>query len=131
MLLWILELEIIADEYMKEIAENASITERKAVMLEREVVDMKKAEYISKFINKVFDGIISSVTGFGLYVTLPNTVEGLVHISELRDDYYIYDENLMILIGERKHRIFRIGDHVKVKVMKVHISDGDIDFKIM
>ncbi len=118
-------------EHMKEIAENASITERKAVMLEREVVDMKKAEYISKFINKVFDGIISSVTGFGLYVTLPNTVEGLVHISELRDDYYIYDENLMILIGERKHRIFRIGDHVKVKVMKVHISDGDIDFKIM
>ena len=119
------------EEHMKEIAENASTTERKAVMLEREVVDMKKAEYISKFLNKVFDGIISSVTGFGLYVTLPNTVEGLVHISELRDDYYIYDENLMILVGERKKRIFRIGDNVKVKVMKAHISDGDIDFKII
>ena len=118
-------------EYMPGIAVNASETERKAVLLEREVVDMKKAEYISKFINKVFDGIISSVTGFGLYVTLPNTVEGLVHISDLRDDYYIYDENLMILIGERKHRIFRIGDKVKVKVMKAHISDGDIDFRIM
>jgi len=119
------------EEHMKAIAENASTTERKAVMLEREVVDMKKAEYISKYINKVFDGIISSVTGFGLYVTLPNTVEGLVHISELRDDYYVYDENLMILIGERKKRIFRIGDNVKVKVMKAHISDGDIDFKII
>ncbi len=118
-------------DVMPEIAIQASATERKAVQLEREVVDMKKAEYISKFINKVFDGIISSVTGFGLYVTLPNTVEGLVHISELKDDYYVYDENLMILIGERKHRIFRIGDQVKVKVMKAHISDGDIDFKII
>ena len=118
-------------EVMPEIANQASETERKAVLLEREVVDMKKAEYITKYINKVFDGIISSVTGFGLYVTLPNTVEGLVHISELRDDYYVYDENLMILIGERKHRIFRIGDKVKVKVMNTHISDGDIDFKIM
>ncbi len=118
-------------EVMPEIAHQASETERKAVLLEREVVDMKKAEYITKYINKVFDGIISSVTGFGLYVTLPNTVEGLVHISELRDDYYVYDENLMILIGERKHRIFRIGDKVKVKVMNTHISDGDIDFKIM
>lgn len=118
-------------EYMPSIAVQASKTERTAVLLEREVVDMKKAEYITKFINKVFDGIISSVTGFGLYVTLPNTVEGLVHISELRDDYYIYDENLMILIGERKHRIFRVGDQVQVKVMNTHISDGDIDFKIM
>ncbi len=118
-------------EHMQAIAASTSENERKAVLLEREVVDMKKAEYISKFINKVFDGIISSVTGFGLYVTLPNTVEGLVHISELRDDYYIYDENLMILIGERKRRIFRIGDKVKVKVMKTHISDGDIDFKII
>jgi len=116
---------------MPAIALQASTTERKAVLLEREVVDMKKAEYITKYINKVFDGIISSVTGFGLYVTLPNTVEGLVHISELRDDYYVYDENLMILVGERKHRIFRIGDQVKEKVMNTHISDGDIDFKII
>ena len=118
-------------ETMPSIAIQASATERKAVLLEREVVDMKKAEYITKFINKVFDGIISSVTGFGLYVTLPNTVEGLVHISELRDDYYVYDENLMILVGERRHRIFRIGEKVRVKVMNTHISDGDIDFKIM
>ena len=92
---------------------------------------MKKAEYITKYINKVFDGIISSVTGFGLYVTLPNTVEGLVHISDLRDDYYVYDQNLMILVGERKHRIFRIGDKVKVKVMSTHISAGDVDFRII
>jgi ribonuclease R len=116
---------------MPDIATSTSKSERQAVLLEREVVDMKKAEYISKYINKEFDGIISSVTGFGIYVTLPNTVEGLVHITELDDDYYVYDENLMMLIGERKKKMYRIGDRVTVRVMKAHISEGDVDFKIV
>jgi len=118
-------------EAMPEIAISTSKSERVAVQLEREVVDMKKAEYISKYINKEFDGIISSVTGFGIYVTLPNTVEGLVHITELDDDYYVYDENLMMLVGERRKKIFRVGDNVRVRVMKAHISEGDVDFKIV
>ena len=118
-------------EEMPEIASSTSKSERLAVQLEREVVDMKKAEYISKYINKEFDGIIISVTGFGIYVTLPNTVEGLVHITELDDDYYVYDENLMMLVGERKKKVFRVGDNVTVKVMKAHISEGDVDFKIV
>jgi len=124
----------VIDYYSKEMPEIASSTsrsERLAVQLEREVVDMKKAEYISKYINKHFDGIISSVTGFGIYVTLPNTVEGLVHITELDDDYYVYDENLMMLVGERRKKIFRVGDKVTVRVMKAHISEGDVDFKIV
>lgn len=116
---------------MPDIASSTSRSERQAVLLEREVVDMKKAEYISKYINKEFDGIISSVTGFGIYVTLPNTVEGLVHITELDDDYYIYDENQMMLIGERRKKIYRVGDRVTVRVMKAHISEGDVDFKIV
>ena len=118
-------------ETMPEIADSTSRSERLAVQLEREVVDMKKAEYISRYINKEFDGIISSVTGFGIYVTLPNTVEGLVHITELDDDYYVYDENLMMLVGERKKKIYRVGDNVRVRVMKAHISEGDVDFKIV
>jgi len=118
-------------EKMPEIAEQTSKCERLAVKLEREVVDMKKAEYISKYINKEFDGIISSVTGFGVYITLPNTVEGLVHITELDDDYYVYDENLMMLVGERRKKVYRVGDNVTVRVMKAHISEGDVDFKIV
>lgn len=118
-------------EEMPEIASSTSKSERLAVQLEREVVDMKKAEYISKYINKEFDGIISSVTGFGIYITLPNTVEGLVHITELDDDYYVYDENLMMLVGERRKKIYRVGDNVRVRVMKAHISEGDVDFKIV
>jgi ribonuclease R len=116
---------------MPEVAKHCSETERRAVLLEREVVDMKKAEYISKFINKEFDGTINSITGFGIYVTLPNTVEGLVHISTLRDDYYHFDEDLMILTGERRKRIFRVGDKVRIKVTNTNISEGEVDFIIV
>jgi ribonuclease R len=118
-------------ERMKDIGVQTSKMERQAVLLEREITDMKKAEYISKFINKRFDGIISSVTSFGLYISLPNTVEGLVHISALDDDYYHYDEKLMLLVGERRKRIFRIGDKVSVQVMGANIPDGEVDFKIV
>ncbi len=118
-------------ENMKEIAAKASETERRAVLLEREVVDMKKAEYISKYINKEFDGIINSVTSFGVYVTLPNTVEGLVHITALDDDYYHYDENLMLLVGERKKKIYRVGDKVRIRVVGANVSDGEVDFRIV
>ena len=118
-------------EQMTDIASKASETERRAVLLEREITDMKKAEYISKYINKQFDGIISSVTSFGLYVSLPNTVEGLVHISNLTDDYYKYEEKLMMLVGERKKRIYRVGDKVTIQVMKANIKDGEVDFKII
>lgn len=117
-------------EHMKDIAAKASETERNAMLCEREVVDMKKAEYITQFINQEFDGIINSVTSFGLYVTLDNTVEGLVHIKEL-DDYYHYDEDLMMLVGERKKHIYRVGDHVKVKVTNTNIPEGEVDFKMV
>jgi ribonuclease R len=116
---------------IKDIGIQTSKTERNAVLLEREVSDMKKAEYISRYINKRFDGVISSITPFGLYVTLPNTVEGLVHISALDDDYYHYAEELMILVGERKKRIYRIGDKVTIQVMKTNIPDGEVDFRIV
>ena len=116
---------------MHEIASHTSATERRAVMLERDVIDMKKAEYISKYINKRFDGIINSVTGFGIYVSLPNTVEGLVHISTLQDDYYIYDEDLMMLVGERRKKMYRVGDKVRIQVMNANISEGEVDFKIV
>lgn len=116
---------------MKDIANQASETERRAVLLEREIIDMKKAEYITKYINKKFDGIISSVTSFGVYVTLPNTVEGLVHITQLTDDYYHYDESLMLLVGERTKRIYRVGDKVTIQVVNTNIIDGEVDFKIV
>lgn len=118
-------------EKMKEIAVRCSETERTAVLLEREVVDMKKAEYISQYINKQFDGIINSVTSFGLYVSLPNTVEGLAHISTLDDDYYVYSEEMMMLVGERTKKMYRVGDPVRIQVTGANINDGEVDFKII
>lgn len=117
--------------HMKDIATHVSETERRAVVIEREVVDMKKAEYITKYINKEFDGMINSITSFGIYVSLANTVEGLVHISALRDDYYIFDEDLMTLTGERRKKVYRVGDSVRIKVMKTNISEGEVDFIIV
>jgi ribonuclease R len=116
---------------MNAIANQSSKTEQNAVHLEREVADMKKAEYISRFLRKTFEGHISSVTSFGLYVALPNTVEGLVHISTLQDDYYHYSDHLMMLVGERTGKMYKVGDHVTIRVTGANVIDGDVDFELV
>lgn len=118
------------EKNMHDIAVKASETERRAVLCEREVIDMKKAEYITQFIGEEFNGVINSITNFGIYVTLENTVEGLAHIKTL-NDYYHYDEELMMLIGERTKNIYKVGDNVRIKVMNTNIPEGEVDFKIL
>ncbi len=118
------------DAHVDRIADHSSERERRAVNLERDVLDMKKAEYMQGYIGETFKGHVSSVTGFGLYVTLPNTVEGLVHISELDDDYYVFDEDRLMLIGRHKRKIYRIGDDVAVQVNSVNVFDGEVDFTL-
>ncbi|MCM0648405.1 ribonuclease R [Clostridium swellfunianum] len=112
-------------------SKQSSEMERVAQDAEREVDDLKKAEYMSDRIGQEFDGIISSVTNFGFFVELPNTIEGLVHISDLDDDYYVYDEKRLSLIGERTKKIYRLGDEVKIKVTKVDIEFREIYFKLV
>jgi len=119
------------DNILDDIAKQSSEKERTAVTLERDILDMKKAEYMSQFIGEQFEGYISGVTGFGIYVSLPNTVEGLVHITELDDDYYEFDEDLMFLIGRHKKKMYRLGNQVKVELSSVNIFDGEIDFKVV
>lgn len=109
----------------------SSEMERLAEEAEREVDDLKKAEYMSERIGEVYDGIISSVTAFGLFVELPNTVEGLVHISTLLDDYYVYDERGLRLIGEKTKKIYRLGDEVKIKVDKVDLDSYEVYFALI
>lgn len=116
------------ESVMPDVASHTSKMERKAVMLERDVLDMKKAEYMGQFIGETFEGHISSVTSFGIYVSLDNTVEGLVHITALDDDYYYFNEDLLMLVGKHKRKIFRMGDTVKIQVDSVNIFDGQIDF---
>lgn len=112
-------------------ARQSSEMERLAQDAEREVDDLKKAEYMQERIGEVFQGIISSVTSFGLFVELPNTIEGLVHVTALDDDYYIYDEDQLCLIGESSKKVYRLGDEVKVKCSKVDIDNREVYFDLV
>ena len=111
-------------------AKQSSEMERKAQDAEREVDDLKKAEYMKDKIGEEFEGIISSVTSFGLFVELPSTIEGLVHITDLDDDYYIFNESHLSLIGERTKKIYKLGDKVKVECINVDIENREIFFRI-
>ncbi|MHA6251820.1 ribonuclease R [Oceanobacillus sp. CAU 1775] len=116
---------------LPEIARHTSEMERRAVDAERETDDLKKAEFMKDKIGEEFIGMISSVTNFGLFVELENTVEGLVHVSYLVDDYYHYNDRAHALIGEHTAKMYRVGDEVKVKVIKVNIEERVVDFELI
>ncbi|QVY61117.1 ribonuclease R [Cytobacillus gottheilii] len=116
---------------LPDIAEHSSNMERRAVEAERETDELKKAEYMADKIGEEYDGIISSVTNFGMFVELPNTIEGLVHVSYMTDDYYRYEERHMAMIGERTGKVFRIGDEITVRVVNVNKDERSIDFEIV
>ena len=111
-------------------AKQSSEMERKAQDAEREVDDLKKAEYMEDRIGEEFEGIISSVTSFGVFVELPNTIEGLVHVTDLDDDYYIFNEANLSLMGERTKKIYKLGDKVKVECVNVDIANREVFFRI-
>ncbi|HET7522064.1 MAG TPA: ribonuclease R [Bacillales bacterium] len=115
---------------LPDIAKHTSERERRAVDAERETDDLKKAEFMQDKIGETFEGIISGVTNFGIFVELPNTIEGLVHISYLTDDYYFYEESQYALIGERTGNVYRIGDEVEIRVLNVNLDERTIDFEL-
>ena len=100
-------------------------------MCERDTLDIKKAEYMESFVGKEFEGVISSITGFGFFVMLPNTVEGIVRLESLNDDYYRFDQKTLSLCGERTGRSFTIGDNVKVQLTMASKATRRIDFKLL
>ena len=118
------------EEKLVYIAEHSSEKERSSVDCEREVEDMKMAEYMEKHIGEEFEGMISSVTSFGMFVELPNLIEGLVPIKDM-PDFFHYDEERMTLTGERSHVKYSIGDKVVVKVIRASKEDQTIDFEVV
>ena len=112
-------------------SKQSSEMERLAQEAEREVDDLKKAEYMQERIGEEFTAIISSVTSFGLFAELPNTIEGLIHITALDDDYYIYDEAHLCLIGERTKKVYRLGDEIKVRCTRVDIDNREVYFDLI
>lgn len=118
-------------DMLPRIAEQSTHMERKAVEAERDVESMKKAEYMQTHIGETHAGVISGITSFGCFVELKNTIEGLVHITTLLDDHYIFDEDRKILRGERTQHEYRIGDHVTIRVTGASKEDRTIDFEIL
>ena len=121
-------LPALSEENLEAMAEHSSLQERNAAEAERETVDLKKAEYMLGHIGETFEGVISGVASFGMFVELPNGVEGLVHMSSLMDDYYEYVEDRYCLTGTHTGNTYRLGDTVEIEVLQVNMEDRSVDF---
>ena len=115
---------------LEEVARQSSAMERRAEEVERETIKMKKAEYMKQHIGEAFEGTVSGVTEWGFYVELDNTVEGLVHVNSLTDDYYTFDKDRYCLVGDMTGRAYRMGQRVKVWVENADENTKTVDFKI-
>lgn len=113
------------------VAQNTSICERRSIECERAVDDMKKAEYMLEHIGEEFDGTISSVMNFGMFVELPNLIEGLVKLDTLKKDYYTYDESTFTIRSQKDKRGYRLGDKVRVRVVAANKEKRTIDFEVI
>lgn len=116
------------DKILGQVSVQCSTMERRADEAERETIKLKKCEYMTKYIGEAFDGVISGVTNWGLYVELPNTVEGLVHVNQLQDDYYHFDEEHYELVGEMTRKTYKLGQPIRVIVANTDKLLRTIDF---
>ena len=116
------------EKILFEVANHSSKTERRADEAEREVEKMKKVEYMMDHIGETFEGVISGITNWGIYVELPNTVEGMVRVSEMDDDYYIYDQERCQMVGEHTKKTYKLGQTVTVEVISADKLLRTIDF---
>lgn len=114
--------------FVNQAAEKSSIAELNAMEAERTIEDIKKAEYMKHHIGEKYDAIICSVTSFGFFAELQNGIQGLVHVTDLVDDYYIYDNTNYTLIGEYSGKTYKIGDKIKIEVISANTSTSQIDF---
>jgi len=119
------------EKKMARYGEQSTLQEIKAEEAERELVDIKKAQYMKQFVGQVFTARISSILAFGFFVELDNTIEGLVHISSVTDDYYEFNDRNYTLVGRHSGRKFAIGDEVQVQLVRVDVDDAKIDFELV
>lgn len=116
------------EKILFEVADHSSKMERRADESEREVEKLKKVEYMMEHIGETFEGVISGVTSWGMYVELPNTIEGMIRVADMNDDYYIYDEERYQMIGEHTRKIYKLGQKVTVEVVNADKVMRTIDF---
>ena len=115
---------------LPDVTKHASETERRAEEAERETVKLKKTEYMQEHIGEVFEGVISGITKWGMYVELPNTVEGLVHVANMTDDHYEYNERSYEMTGVHTNQTYRLGQRVYVRVTDTNRMLRTIDFEL-
>lgn len=118
------------EDILPEVCDHSSKMERRADEAERETEKLKKTEYMEKHIGEIYEGVISSITNWGVYVELPNTVEGMIHVSNLPGDYYSYDESTYEMVGEKTGRRFKLGEKIKIRVHDTDKIARTIDFLI-
>ena len=118
-------------ELLPAVAEHCSKTERRADEAERDTVKMKKAEYMKQHIGEEYDAVISGITSFGIYAELPNTVEGLIHVSRMYDDRYYYKEETYEMYGIDTGRVFRLGDTIRIRVVDADKATKTVDFELV
>jgi ribonuclease R len=118
------------ERILNDVADHTSQMERRADESEREVDKLKKVEYMADHIGEIFEGVISGITTWGMYVELPNTVEGMIRVSEMKDDYYIYDEERYQMVGEHTKKTFNLGQKVTVEVVGADKLQRTIDFAL-
>ena len=115
----------------KQAAINSSEREKVATKTEREAEKIKKAEYMEAHIGEDYEGVVSSITSFGMFVELENTVEGLVGFKDMGDEYFYYDENNKTLVGEHTKKTFKIGDIVHIRVIGANKELRQVDFEVI
>ncbi|MFP4661306.1 MAG: ribonuclease R [Halanaerobiales bacterium] len=116
---------------LHHVSEHSSLQERRAMEAERDSVELKKLEFMKDKIGQEFEGVINGVTNFGLFVELDNTVEGLIHVEDLKDDYYHYNEKQHCLVGENTRKVYRFGEKVRVKIDNINLDEREIDFVLI
>ncbi|MGL4361889.1 MAG: ribonuclease R [Cellulosilyticaceae bacterium] len=116
---------------MPEVATKSSLRERRAEEAERETIKLKKVQYMEQYQGEIFEGTIISTTSWGVYVELDNTVEGLVHVNEMDDDYYVYDEPAHRFVGKQTKKIYQLGERVMVRIIKTDRLTRTIDFRFV
>lgn len=117
-------------EELPEVADQTSTQERRSIDTERATNDLKMTEYMADQVGNKFEAVVSSVTSFGMFVQLENTVEGLIHISNLKDDYYAYDEKTMTLTGRATHKKYKVGMPIKVVLTNANVEQHQLDFEV-
>ena len=115
---------------LPDVTKQASDTERRAEEAERETIKLKKAEYMSRRIGRVFEGVISGITAWGIYVELPNTIEGMVHVANMQDDHYDYYDDRYEMAGAHKGKVYKLGQTVYVRVIGADSLTRTIDFEM-